>query len=1605
MTSINIKKKFGCPICKKRSFVNLFGKRYSSHIKRCSNSNYINRDSVPEQLYLCKYYTYGCNKGYKLRNGKNKLNHELICDYQFTGGVHPDDTPESLSSPVESDDESMESKNDDESSYDYNNYPDDIQEPPPKRRKLNIIKKDISEKVRPGFVLDPNNPKVTDKMIDDWAQTVSPMAKNTETIYWLKYQKDEYKVINKILNALIRRASEMDYYNRWIFHFDVATQNAASKVGIKSYAYNPWTIPKLKHALQNADDPFYEKLSSSDTFADHLLKGVGMTVTMLPRARSKPMGGSWNRVIKINLDLRKFGIYNESQAANMDFETPCLITALKPQINDYYHSQEKINLLKSLLNDQVVRKIRLRLICEQIKCNIEIKQLYITYDQNENIGGYTKTYLIKPKLKDKNLPTFKIGLVDNHYFRNDILVPITSYALTNYESIKNEFYFNNICGKNKNGTWQRKDSRFMKPSAFFRKLILNHSNLLSVNNQVFDNENLEPQKSYKPQLILGSKVTTKKAYNHQTRGTTNLQVFKTEDYKTKMLKHNKIRNAKSLMEIKAEMSQCTDYRYNEIKVSEEVSCEIQDRKKLNKLLSIPNIHKTLALIKYKRDKTKSLSAYEKNLKYELSNLNKNINQNNLSYTRYNKIRGRDYAVTFGIQNESKLLRGLLCKDYYLDIDMVNAHYVIANHLYKFKYKLNTACMEHYVNNRESFIKELIDAQTEYELSRSDVKRILLVALNGGKNIVADFMEDFIITKNFKALIDEIYKNQQKIFATDKLKIQEYINRRQLRKKKSTKLTYLNDMYSQVECTLLNEAIRIFKECNVIKYNIYTKIFDGFQVFMHSDLTLVKLNECINKVNKTMVSKYKINMKFKRKEIERIVSMQDLLPNDQQSYSTSLMFMQQMVEKQKENIMQQAACGNVYNVGFFDLETDTSYFDEEDQKYYHKEYSASWCINKSSIKNAIGTECIDFMLKDVPHRTIMYAHNLNYDYRFVCRHPEVKFSGDIVYFNNRMMSCDIIYKEKLIKLKDSYTLINMPLSKFPEMFDIKCEKEVYPYNLFKLETMFNAHYKIEDALKHIKPEDKNAFLRNLKRLNIINRKDKTFNHFKYIQFYNNQDVYILRRGYEKFRKSILSLTEKHPYPLDIDKIISSSGLGERFAYNQKAFDNTAILTGLTRAFVQRSVAGGCTRSWNNYKLRVSQNKIYYIDASGIEKTLVTKNQPIRMVDFDAVSLYPSAMKFMKGVPIGRPKIAKGIQLTWGFLKNQTCCFAEIKITKVNKHRNMPIMSVKINNKTYFDDRLYVNRSFVLSNIRIEDLLKYHEIEFEVTAALYWNEGTNDHIGKMIEQLFKERLVYKKNKNKLEKIVKLFMNSIYGKTLIKEQKYIYKFANSHMEYVDVVNKELDLVNEVIKIKGDEKYILQIKQDILKHSNSVHIGCLILDWSKRLMNEVICLAEDLKIYILYQDTDSIHVDINDINRLKRKFKETYGKDLIGKNLGQFHSDFDVPADLAESNYEPRALETIIVGKKSYYDKIICNSKNETTDHIRMKGITHKAILKYCKDKNISISQLYLNLYNGSSVEFNLSEVRPIFKLNRNLTIVSDNAFTRRVKYTVEDVTGYIL
>ena len=97
----------------------------------------------------------------------------------------------------------------------------------------------------------------------------------------------------------------------------------------------------------------------------------------------------------------------------------------------------------------------------------------------------------------------------------------------------------------------------------------------------------------------------------------------------------------------------------------------------------------------------------------------------------------------------------------------------------------------------------------------------------------------------------------------------------------------------------------------------------------------------------------------------------------------------------------------------------------------------------------------------------------------------------------------------------------------------------------------------------------------------------------------------------------------------------------------------------------------------------------------------------LCDYDAVSLYPSAMARLWTVE-GTPKVIEDDQLNMDFLSKQTAYIVQIKILKVNKHYPFPLIVQKKDGLNLNDDNITDPITMIVDNIYLEDLIHFQEI---------------------------------------------------------------------------------------------------------------------------------------------------------------------------------------------------------------------------------------------------------------------------------------------------------
>lgn len=641
--------------------------------------------------------------------------------------------------------------------------------------------------------------------------------------------------------------------------------------------------------------------------------------------------------------------------------------------------------------------------------------------------------------------------------------------------------------------------------------------------------------------------------------------------------------------------------------------------------------------------------------------------------------------------------------------------------------------------------------------------------------------------------------------------------------------------------------------------------------------------------------------------------------------------------------------------FFDFET---YLNKDN---VHVPYLVCSYIGDEK-KMFFGSYCAFNFLKSLKKKSRLIAHNANYDYRFLIKHLQ---NINELSRGNRLIGCTGKFFGLEIEIKDSYHLISKPLRQFPESFKLgSIVKEVMPYELYTEETIQQRYVNIQYVLDtFIQPEDKEQFLHNIAKWKL--QKDDTYDIVKYSVEYCFIDCDILQKGYNIFRSWMLETVN-----IDINKIMTIASLAHRYFVNEGCYKDVNQLSGVPQLFIQGSVVGGRTMVSENKKIQITE----------------------RINDFDAVSLYPSAMKRMDGFLKGIPKVIE--TKTYDFLCNQDGYFVDIIINSVGTRRQFPLMSYKNEEGIRMFSNDMVGKTMRVDKYTLEDLIQFHNITFTIERGYYFNEGFNNRINTVIEFLFNERALKKKQGNPIQEVYKLIMNSGYGKSIMKPVDSETKIFDDVDEFSVYLSRNYNWIKEFTYF-GDKVKVKTIKT-INDHFNIAHVGSMILSMSKRIMNEVMCSAEDNNIKLYYQDTDSIHIKDEDISKLSSIFKTKYNKELIGKNLGQFHSDFQL-----DGCKDIIANASIFLGKKCYIDRLegIDKNGNKQEDyHIRMKGIPNSVILYTSKKLGYATPyDMYKDLYNGKAIEFDLTNdgKKCNFKMNKDYSVETLEVFKRVIKF----------
>ena len=366
----------------------------------------------------------------------------------------------------------------------------------------------------------------------------------------------------------------------------------------------------------------------------------------------------------------------------------------------------------------------------------------------------------------------------------------------------------------------------------------------------------------------------------------------------------------------------------------------------------------------------------------------------------------------------------------------------------------------------------------------------------------------------------------------------------------------------------------------------------------------------------------------------------------------------------------------------------------------------------------------------PENSLIYFHNLKYDICFIINNPQAK-DVKIIKRTGTVIQVNLTFKGKALTFRDSYCIIPAKLASFGSMFNLPVHKEVMAYKLYTKTNRDRRVIPIEEYFDQLDLENmyktdsekqalKDQLLENAKRIpNCYNHDNNSIDIMLYVKFYCQMDCKVLKTGFEKFEHDIAEVFSEYDVEFPgIHNYLSISSLGYALTKAYGCFDECYELAGKPQNFISRAVNGGRTMTAEN-KIQIVENVV--------------------LQDFDAVSLYPSAMYLMPGIPKGIPKVLtkEHIQSIYDNPNTEvlTDYFIEVNITKLKCKSPVDYkfgLVWKLNEKgsKEYGNECVNNR--VISKTELLDLLEFYECKYKILRGYYFDEGYNTLIREFIKK---------------------------------------------------------------------------------------------------------------------------------------------------------------------------------------------------------------------------------------------------------------------------------
>jgi hypothetical protein len=667
------------------------------------------------------------------------------------------------------------------------------------------------------------------------------------------------------------------------------------------------------------------------------------------------------------------------------------------------------------------------------------------------------------------------------------------------------------------------------------------------------------------------------------------------------------------------------------------------------------------------------------------------------------------------------------------------------------------------------------------------------------------------------------------------------------------------------------------------------------------------------------------------------------------------------------------------------------------------------------------------------RVLLYFHNLRYD----SKHLYSAFrTTRLVQKGQTLYSVSFRHHGVLFQCIDSLKVIDMALTNFQSKLNLpKCFRkrgDLISYSFFRVQHVAGGYLSqrtsVHDYLQSNKSlhtvEEKQEFhkllldeLSSPEQDYRFDEESMTFNSNLLYAEYLRWDCRVLAAGLIAVHysmNSIHGLTK----PVSVLGKMTLPSIAKTMFWQENCFNSDETqkpciaMVGILRNWMHRAIVGGRVMPSLRCPFGFVSGRFQYLDVC---------------------SLYPSSVvricNDLGGFPSSRcqllDKDAGQLEPAFLFDSNKVMTFVvRVRITAIHREQACGIPALSYQSADG-NSRLYINRmpddgsvvETYLGKIALEDAIQIHQIEYEVLEGVYWSvEGglVASSYGPTVQALYNRRAHVEHNEDgsirlqvkktaEGEAIKRLLNSGAYGIFIQKPNDTRIKFM-AQAQIASYVYNQYQLIYRFYPL-GKTWAVEEYENDT--GAMPCHWGLMVLEMSKRIMNEVLSCLSDIGGKAYYTDTDSVTIDDADVKPLADEFRRRYGRELYGDELAQMHSDFSLYDDKKKAIPEDNVVSTgfACAGKKSYLHLLEGQDKDGKTHYgykVSSKGITNAGLLSMalalCPDEE---RDQPLHLQHRAGLRVLYSEISKVGSPGYSINLFPPESNRQKFVYTKDSVS----